>query len=115
MERKPMTRQRSEWREIESTEILGVTIRAFVRNVNDGRLAVLVGDEPSGWHMSISHRGHNDKLIRYPRWDEIAAARDQFLDADIEFVMFLPRADEYVTLHDTTFHIHEHPVRVTEQ
>jgi hypothetical protein len=52
-----------------------------------------------------------DQLTRYPRWDEIAHARDELLPADIDFVMWLPRAGDYVALHDTTFHLHEHPER----
>jgi hypothetical protein len=42
---------------------------------------------------------------------EIADARDVFLPADVACVMHLPRSAEYVALHDTTFHLHEHPPR----
>jgi hypothetical protein len=38
-------------------------------------------------------------------------ARDEFLPAAAAFVMHLPTLDEYVAVHDTTFHLHEHPER----
>lgn len=81
------------------------------RNVNDGRLRVCVAQEGAiGWHLSISHVGHGEVLRRYPGWDEIADARDVFLPADLQFVMVLPPAGEYVALHDTTFHLHQFPL-----
>jgi len=46
---------------------------------------------------------------RYPTWDEIADARDQLLPVDVGFVMHLPARGEYVAVHPTTFHLHEHP------
>lgn len=113
MNRSPISRQRSSWVESEALTILGRAVRSFRRRVNDGVLVAIVGDEPTGWHLSISFRDQRELLTRYPRWDEIADARDALLPGDIGFVMHLPPADEYVALHDTTFHLHEHPERAT--
>lgn len=109
MKRSPITRQRSPWT---AGQKIG-PLASFHRPVSDGQLVALVAEEPLGWHMSISFRNHLGLLTRYPRWDEIAHARDQLLPAHIGFVMHLPTADEYVALHDTTFHLHEHPERAS--
>jgi hypothetical protein len=85
----------------------GVPERVFYRNVTDGRLRVIVGHEPPGWHLSISHAGHNGKLTRYPTWDEIADARYRLLPDPVTMALILPPPGEYVALHDTTFHLHE--------
>lgn len=107
--RAPLTRQRSPW--IEDTQRDDDIGRWFFRRVHDGVLWTCVAEEPLGWHLSISHRTHRGVLARYPHWDEIADARDRLLPADVGFVMHLPPAGEYVALHDTTFHLHEHPER----
>jgi hypothetical protein len=109
MERAPITKIRSTWQRIEGPEIPGAIASAwFVRSVSDGTLSLCVADEPQiGWHLSISFRDHKGFLTRYPQWDEIADARDQFLPNDLSFVMHLPTTEEYVALHDTTFHIHQ--------
>lgn len=106
MNRQPITRQRSQWT-ITRQEQFAIGHR----HVNDGTLRAIVGNEPAGWHMSISHVDHRGRPRRYPTWDEIAHARDALLPADVGFVMHLPVADEYVAIHPTTFHLHEHPER----
>ncbi len=128
MERKPLTQQRSKYRSLAdddpqtwsamvvALERAGArNIEIWWRNVGDGQLRVIVDEEPAGWHMSISHakRGKNGTLSpgRYPKWDEIAHARYEKLPEDIDFVMNLPREEDYVALHDTTFHLHEYPDR----
>ena len=77
----------------------------------DGTLTVYVTRDPGDpplWHLSITHQPNNQRSAgRYPTWDEIANARDQFLPADRSFVMRLPAADEYVAIHSTCFHLHE--------
>ncbi len=81
------------------------------RDLKDGHLTVLVGREPGiGWHLSISHRTnhHPPRPGRYPKWGEIKDARYRFCPADIHMCMILPPPDEYVNIHDTTFHLHEH-------
>lgn len=109
MERTPLTKINSTWRRIEGPEIPGAIASAwFVRSTSDGVLSLCVAEEPRiGWHMSISFRDHRGYLTRYPQWDEIADARDKFLPNDMGFVMHLPSTEEYVALHDTTFHIHQ--------
>jgi hypothetical protein len=44
---------------------------------------------------------------RYPTWDEIADARYQFVPNDLTMAMLLPPREQYVNLHETTFHLHE--------
>jgi hypothetical protein len=123
MDRAPLTRQRSKWMAIgdrpdalEALAGLGAdSVDMWWRNVHDGQLRCIVTEEPMGWHLSISHsrrvRGGDLVPGRYPTWDEIADARDEFLPAAAAFVMHLPTLDEYVAVHDTTFHLHEHPER----
>lgn len=115
-----MTRQQSEWTDIgpanmvwpDSTgkPVMHVAQR-YARRVGDGVLQVILAEEARGWHLSISFTNPKGDPTRYPRWDEIAAARDRFLPADVGFVMHLPRTEEYVAHHDSTFHLHEHPPR----
>lgn len=127
MERAPMTRQRSKWDFSRGPEVdltvaglkaAGATdVEMFWRNVHDGQLRVIVAFEPpaGGWHLSISHakrvRGGDMEPGRYPTWDEIADARYTLCPNDIDMVMHLPPPSEYVAVHDTTFHLHEHPPR----
>ena len=128
MDRKPQTKQRSPYRRLELDDpvtfgnikealegIGAVNVDVHHRNVGDGYLRVIVDEEPIGWHLSISHakRGKGGQLSagRYPKWDEIAHARYEFLPLDIDVVMHLPPPEEYVALHDTTFHLHEYPDR----
>jgi hypothetical protein len=40
------------------------------------------------------------------------SARKNLLPSDVAFVMHLPTPDEYVNLHEETFHLWEHPERV---
>lgn len=110
MEHKPITRQRSEWIEVPAPPIPGV-VSAHYRRVGDGVLRALVADEPRGWHLSISFVDHRDRASRYPRWDEIFHARRHLLPQDLAYVMHLPTDDEYVAVHDSTFHLHQHPER----
>ena len=109
--RDPLTRQRSPWRSAGPVDIDGLVHGdSWRRDVGDGYLVAMVTDEPAGWHLSVSHRRQTRRgvlYVRYPRWDEIAEARDRFLPADRPFVMVLPAADEYVAVHKTTFHLHE--------
>lgn len=107
-ERKPITRQRSAWLCVEESDEAGWPVSIHRRNAADGTLLAIVANEPIGWHLSISFRDHRGNPTRYPTWDEIADARDVLLPADLAFVMHLPRAGEYVALHDTTFHLHQH-------
>jgi hypothetical protein len=91
-------------------------LRVYQRQVADGHLTVLTGAETAGrdearWHLSISHRTneHPPKPGRYPTWDEIKDARYRFMPAHIYVAQLLPPADEFVSVHDTTFHLWEVP------
>lgn len=111
MDRAPLTKQRSSWETAFAQTIEGVRTFWHRRRVSDGTLRAAVAEEPHGWHMSISFVDGRDRPSRYPSWDEIAHARDALLPDDVDFVMWLPRNGEYVALHDSTFHLHEHPPR----
>jgi hypothetical protein len=54
-------------------------------------------------HASISHHR------RDPFWDEIKAMRATFFPSDIDVMMMLPRASDYVNLHPHTFHLIQTP------
>ena len=112
---KPLTKQRSVWTERPDlsdrlTAVVG-ECAVFTCNVHDGALRAIVTEDPGGWHLSISHGLPNGEPGRYPTWDEIAHARYQLLPEHLDFVMHLPPPDQYVAVHDTTFHLHEHPER----
>lgn len=120
--RDPITRQRSEWVDISRHPLVANSLRQlaetgmseigiFTRRVGDGELrAIRSFDEGQGLHLSVSWVGKSERQAhRYPRWDELADARDVLLPADVGFVMHLPPASEYVAVHDTTFHLHQHP------
>jgi hypothetical protein len=109
-ERDPLTRQRSPWRQGEPILVVNVRGDTYEREAGDGRLIAIVTEEPAGWHLSISHRRDTRRgpiHVRYPRWDEIADARDRFLPPDRPFIMLLPAAGDYVAEHKTTMHLHE--------
>lgn len=119
----PLTRQRSLWepsrdvnhRTLEMLVEAGCTdIGIMVRRVHDGELTAIVTRNPPEflWHMSISHNRRQlakrqRGASRYPTWDEIADARYALLPAELEVVMKLPPPEEFVNVHDTTFHLHE--------
>jgi hypothetical protein len=117
-ERDPITRQRSAWRPMPPIAMGGIYGECHRRQVGDGHLDLVVAKEPTGWHLSISHlrekRNGVIEHVRYPRWDEIAEARDAFLPADRTFVMVLPREGEYLAVHPTTFHLHELTVELAQ-
>jgi hypothetical protein len=115
---KPLSRQRSPWRQDHAgTELLGEALglgaTCFRRQVHDGTLSAVVGEERAGWHMSVSHAFAGSKPgSRYPTWDELTHARYSLLPAELDFVMHLPPESEYVAAHPTAFHLHEHPGRI---
>lgn len=105
------------WREVVIPALLIAAepeAKGFQTDVVDGHLSVFVSRlESEGWHLSISHRrgkpGGKQRPGRYPRWDEIAEARDKFLPSDLTFGMILPPVGQYVNVHPTTFHLWEWP------
>lgn len=65
------------------------------------RILVSPPHEDFGWHLSISHP------TRYPSWDEVAKARYALLPTDLDFVMVLPKPEEYVSIHENCFQVWE--------
>ena len=88
--------QRTTWTRESSP--LGELLRFYIGSTG---CRAVVGDEPDGLHISVSAEG------RYPTWDELASARDEFGRPDQRFVMHFPPADEYVNAHQTCLHLWE--------
>jgi hypothetical protein len=51
------------------------------------------------WHLSVSHQE------RYPSWDELMAFRACLFDDNQEVIQVLPSAEEYINVHNRTFHL----------
>lgn len=110
--RKPLTKARSDWTAVKPPPLEStVPAQAWRRRVHDGTLTAFLTSDPGlGWHLSVSHLPASPKAAqRYPTWDELTDARYTLTDPDIEFVMSLPPLASYVAVHDTTFHLHQHP------
>jgi len=119
MQRAPITRQRSEWREVADPSTLAIAdvvgstdVHVYLRLVGDGHLRAIRSTDAGKLHLSVSWAPQSERQARrrawrYPTWDELADARDVLLPAELEFAMILPRSSEYVALHDTTFHLHQ--------
>lgn len=108
---RPLDRQRSPWEERRDLrqELFGCEVKTYMRRVHDGLLVALAGREPAGWHLSISFRDHRGELTRYPTWDEQVHAVRSLLPPELTYCMILPPdGEDYVSLHDTTFHWHEY-------
>jgi hypothetical protein len=65
----------------------------------DGMLSVFLAKEGGEWHLSISHPS------RYPTWNEIHDARYSLLPNNLTMAMLLPPMEEYVNIHNNTFHL----------
>jgi hypothetical protein len=107
MGHKPVTKQRSPWRQYGPSADGDVPMTWWLRDVADGVLRSLVAQEPQGWHLSISFVNHRGDPTRYPTWDEQVDAVRQLLPKDLTYAMFITPDDEFVALHSTTFHWHE--------
>jgi hypothetical protein len=83
--------------------------KCFRREVADGTLTVIISVDDGLFHLSISHKGKYDWVTRYPTWDEIVEARYHFCPDGKDMVMHLPPREEYVNIHETTFHLFENP------
>lgn len=87
-------------------------LQVWRKEVPDGTLTVLRSKE-AGWHLSISFKakeqweGGPPFATRYPTWDEIYEARYEFLPDKLDMAMHLPPKEEYVNIHETTFHLWE--------
>lgn len=109
---------RTGWKSIEPSPVIRGMLpdaRVYVKEVDydasqdvyGGRLQVIVGPEPSGFHLSISHTALWGTPKRYPNWDELIEARWEFCPPQATFAQLLPPKEQYVNLHDTTFHLWE--------
>lgn len=77
--------------------IMGVQARTY----RMGDCRIIVSKEHGKWHLSISCKD------RYPVWQEIKQARYELLPDQCMMAMLLPPKEEYVNLHQNTFHLHE--------
>lgn len=110
-----MSKDQANWRRMATTSLAPQLIeacpgiRVYQKQVDDGHLSVLAGQEPNGFHLSISHRTneHPPKPGRYPTWDEICEARELFTPPERTFVQILPPRERWLNLHETTFHLWE--------
>lgn len=66
-----------------------------------GSCRVIVGQEPAGWHLSISHHR------RLPTWEELREARYQFVPDEVTMAMILPPKSQYVNVHEFCYHLWE--------
>jgi hypothetical protein len=92
---------------------MGPFQNAFVQGgrwfeTDDGQRVIASEDPTSAFgpllHVSTSRRD------RDPTWDEIRMVRDAFFGDDIDAMMVLPRAEDYVNFHPHTFHLWQTPV-----
>jgi len=72
------------------------------------KLAVIASDEPTAAHGQLLHvsLSHPHKL---PEWETVTMVRDAFFGADIDVMMVLPQAADYVNVHRYTFHLWQTP------
>lgn len=95
------------WRQLRAV-VLGS--QAWQKDLPDGHLTVFVSTDDGARHLSISHRRDSRSGPvpgRNPRWEEIKDARYRFCPEVRYMVMVLPPLDEYVNVHETTFHLWE--------
>lgn len=71
----------------------------YCKVYNYGSCRVIVGQEPAGWHLSISHHR------RLPTWEEVREARYHFVPDEITMAMILPPKSQYVNMHRWCFHL----------
>ena len=69
--------------------------------VGSTRCRAIVTVEDGRKHVSVS------ATDRYPTWDELASAKDEFIGPDARAIMMFPPRAEYVNVHATTLHIWE--------
>lgn len=81
--------------------------RAWQKEVRDGHLSVFLSVENGLAHLSISHRRSDGTRLpgRYPTWDEIKDARYRFAPLGVTMAMLLPPQEQFVNVHETTFHL----------
>lgn len=74
-------------------------------SLDDMRVIASLDETPHGklLHVSLSY------LDKDPSWAEIRAVRDAFFPADVDAMMMLPQAQDYVNVHQHAFHIWQTP------
>jgi len=91
--------------------------KAYQAQVADGWLVALVTRDEAGengrklWHISVSHRNHDNEPDRCPTFDELKHAAYRLVQAEVCWVLIFPRrttpTDHYVNLHETCLHLWE--------
>lgn len=75
-----------------------------------GKCRIIVAQEQGRWHLSISHPW------RLPTWDEINAARDAMIPADVWLCQPMPPKAFWINLHAYCLHLWEvHDRQLLEQ
>lgn len=108
----------TDWKPVPLTprlvSLLGANTQAYQKDlsaITDLNCFVTNHGADGGWHLSISHRqvdrSGQTRPGRYPTWEEIKEARYRFCPDDITMAMLLPPTEEFVNLHDTTFHLYQ--------
>jgi len=69
-------------------------------------LIVSVDETPHGrlLHVSMSYADHD------PTWEEIKLVREAIYSPDVDVMMVLPKAIDYVNAHEHCFHLWQTPV-----
>lgn len=82
----------------------------------NGRLNVIVSIDDGDWHLSISHTLTSPIKIpgRYPTYEEIKQARYLFCPDDVTMAMLFPPSNEFVNIHNTTFHLWQIPSDIVQ-
>jgi hypothetical protein len=78
--------------------------RDLTRNLRSGSLGsckVVAAEENGRWHLSISH------AWRLPTWDELNAARDALIPADVWLCQPMPPKAFWLNLHPYCLHLWE--------
>lgn len=94
-------------------------VQVYQAEVEDGHLTVIVGQEPSGWHLSISHRKNlvdpfSGRHLpgRIPHYEELKAARYRFCPMEVCMAQLFPGEADFVNEHPTTLHLWEVPAEL---
>lgn len=76
-------------------------IEADAKVYKAAKLSIILGTLNGLYHLSISHPD------RYPTWDEVAYIRYELTPSDIDMVMFLPKKEDYINIHNFCFQLHQ--------
>lgn len=95
----PLRLRRDPLREQALRSALGSEVLVLYRAEDE--MSVLCSVDGGYMHMSIA------LPHRYPTWDEILSVRKWAFPDDMECVLVLARASEYVNVHKNCFHVWE--------